>query len=392
MAAQVALRRQQAQEENEARELSVLYGCHEGIMAMHRAGFTFSAAMAQLIQAGRVASKSDSKSKSGKEESSEISANSEKANEKSGSVEAQVTCDEPSENSFSKVDSTDWQQTKRQKVAVDAIASHSGESADETDEHQSDSDDYGGLSESESTVNNNVAHNESSNEETFAKKRDAAVTVTEAQPRPKRAAVKAKPTPIEVLTKIFPNHKQSILSSVLNSCGGDVLQVIEQLLNKNMPNGEIKESRKLADSKHESGAESEGPPATAYNKPGLYLAKDLTTHNRPNANPSNSTSLSSKHHNPPPYLSMIANMSPNETNSHSIPPLLVNNDSRDSHRRNLSTHLHSIQQELLHHMQASSLRSRLLLPISAFSVVPQRLLLQWPPLHSHNVTHPQVHH
>lgn len=43
---------EKAQEESEAREMSILYGCQEGLVAMHKAGLTLSAAMAQLIQVG----------------------------------------------------------------------------------------------------------------------------------------------------------------------------------------------------------------------------------------------------------------------------------------------------------------------------------------------------
>lgn len=39
-----------AQEENEAREMSIIYGCQDGLVAMHNAGLTLTAAMATLIQ------------------------------------------------------------------------------------------------------------------------------------------------------------------------------------------------------------------------------------------------------------------------------------------------------------------------------------------------------
>nr|DBA28141.1 TPA: hypothetical protein GDO54_008545 [Pyxicephalus adspersus] len=48
--------------------------------------------------------------------------------------------------------------------------------------------------------------------------------------------------PLEILSKVFPNHKQSILESILHFCKGDVVQAIEMVLNGKEQVGKESES------------------------------------------------------------------------------------------------------------------------------------------------------
>lgn len=52
----------------------------------------------------------------------------------------------------------------------------------------------------------------------------------EQEPSPSSAASRQM-NAIDILTKVFPNHKRSVLELVLQGCGKDVVQAIEQILN-----------------------------------------------------------------------------------------------------------------------------------------------------------------
>ena len=55
----------------------------------------------------------------------------------------------------------------------------------------------------------------------------------EQEPSPSSAASSRHMNAIDILTRVFPSHRRSVLELVLQGCGKDVVQAIEQILNNN---------------------------------------------------------------------------------------------------------------------------------------------------------------
>ncbi|XP_030640727.1 doublesex- and mab-3-related transcription factor A2 [Chanos chanos] len=201
MAAQVALRRQQAQEENEARELQLLYGTAEGLALAAANGIIPPRQNYDVF--GPVNSDTNSDSNIQKFELFPKT-------QLPGSVTPQ--------QSMGKAVSTDTE-------SVPGISSPEVR-------HGSGSENGDG----ESFVSSPVSKPLKDGEETpgsvspIGSDSGSDTDKDEQEPSPSSASSRQM-NAIDILTRVFPSHKRSVLELVLQGCGKDVVQAIEQILN-----------------------------------------------------------------------------------------------------------------------------------------------------------------
>ncbi|CAO2588472.1 Doublesex- and mab-3-related transcription factor A2 [Lemmus lemmus] len=209
MAAQVALRRQQAQEENEARELQLLYGTAEGLALAAANGIipprpayeVFGSVCATdggeaklqkfdlfpktLLQAGRPDSPQPQPVKP---------LSPDGADSGPGTSSPEVRPGSGSENgdgeSFS--GSPLARASKDEEDSPGSSSPLGSESGSEVDKEEAEAAPTPGLGSC---------------------------------PGPRQR------TPLDILTRVFPGHRRGVLELVLQGCGGDVVQAIEQVLN-----------------------------------------------------------------------------------------------------------------------------------------------------------------
>ncbi|XP_048066586.1 doublesex- and mab-3-related transcription factor A2 [Megalobrama amblycephala] len=202
MAAQVALRRQQAQEENEARELQLLYGTAEGLALAAANGIIPPRQNYEVF----------------------------------GSVNNESNSGESNIQKFELFPKTHLpgsvtpQQTAGKSVSTDTESVPGMSSPDMRHGSGSENGDR------ESIVSSPIAKPLKDGEETpgsispLGSDSGSDTDKDEQEPSPSSTASRQM-NAIDILTRVFPNHKRSVLELVLQGCGKDVVQAIEQILN-----------------------------------------------------------------------------------------------------------------------------------------------------------------
>ncbi|KAK7136109.1 hypothetical protein R3I94_014690 [Phoxinus phoxinus] len=202
MAAQVALRRQQAQEENEARELQLLYGTAEGLALAAANGIIPPRQNYEVY--GQVTNETNS-----------------------GESNIQKF------ELFTKTHLTGSmisQQAAGKSVSTDTESVPGMSSPDMRHGSGSENGDR------ESLVSSPIAKPLKDGSETpgsispLGSDSGSETDKDDQEPSPSSTASRQM-NAIDILTRVFPNHKRSVLELVLQGCGKDVVQAIEQILN-----------------------------------------------------------------------------------------------------------------------------------------------------------------
>ncbi|NWI63749.1 DMTA2 factor, partial [Todus mexicanus] len=212
MAAQVALRRQQAQEENEARELQLLYGTAEGLALAAANGIIPPRPAYEVF--GSVCAGGGGEGGAGASES------------KMQKFELFPKTLLPSR-------AVTPQQTGGKPLSPDG-ESVPGTSSPEA-RHGSGSENGDGESFLSSPVSKGPKEGEESPGSISPLGSDSGSEADKDEQDPSPSGGGRQRTPIDILTRVFPAHKRSVLELVLQGCGGDVVQAIEQILNNRGP-------------------------------------------------------------------------------------------------------------------------------------------------------------
>uniref|UniRef100_A0A8C4V9I8 Doublesex- and mab-3-related transcription factor A2 n=1 Tax=Falco tinnunculus TaxID=100819 RepID=A0A8C4V9I8_FALTI len=217
MAAQVALRRQQAQEENEARELQLLYGTAEGLALAAANGIIPPRPAYEVF--GSVCAGGGGEGGAGASGKAALQSKMQK-------FELFPKTLLPSR-------AVTPQQAGGKPLSPDG-ESVPGTSSPEA-RHGSGSENGDGESFLSSPVSKGPKEGEESPGSISPLGSDSGSEADKDEQDPSPSAGGRQRTPIDILTRVFPAHKRSVLELVLQGCGGDVVQAIEQILNNRGP-------------------------------------------------------------------------------------------------------------------------------------------------------------
>ncbi|NXA15360.1 DMTA2 factor, partial [Sapayoa aenigma] len=222
MAAQVALRRQQAQEENEARELQLLYGTAEGLALAAANGIIPPRPAYEVF--GSVCAGGGGEGGAG--------ASGKAALHALGPV-SKMQKFELFPKTLLPSRAVTPQQTGGKPLSPDGESVPGTSSPDAR--HGSGSENGDGESFLSSPVSKGPKEGEESPGSISPLGSDSGSEADKDEQDPSPSAGGRQRTPIDILTRVFPAHKRSVLELVLQGCGGDVVQAIEQILNNRGP-------------------------------------------------------------------------------------------------------------------------------------------------------------